>query len=399
MPRRQKGARLWLRPAWRSPTHDNPAVWLIRDGRHQESTGCGADDHSAAEQALGRYIARKHIGKAATGGPRHIDRIPIADVIAVYIRDVAPTLARPEDARSRARMLFGHLGERLLSDINGAACRAYVAARGSVAAAKRELEDLRAAINHYHREGLSHEIVAVTLPPRSPGRERWLTRSEAARLLWAAWRYREQQNRRGTGRRTRRHIARFILIALYTGSRAGVITSAALQPTAGHGWIDLDRGVFYRRPEGERETRKRRPAARVPGRLLAHIRRWKRHGARYAVEWNAQPVVSIRKAFAAVVADAGLDAAVTPHVLRHTAVTWAMENAADRYQAGEFFGLSQEMLEERYGHHHPDHQKSVAEAIAARPHQERNKTRRHTGGTRKQRNKARKIVDLVAKEP
>ena len=46
-------------------------------------------------------------------------------------------------------------------------------------AARRELEDLRAAINHYRREGLCSEVVSVVLPSRPPARERWLTRSEA----------------------------------------------------------------------------------------------------------------------------------------------------------------------------------------------------------------------------
>jgi len=85
----------------------------------------------------------------------------------------------------------------------------------TTAAARRELEDLRAAINHHRQEGLCSEIVSVVLPERVQARELWLTRSEAARLLWAAWRakqvMRDQQTRRAVGR----HIARFILIGLY----------------------------------------------------------------------------------------------------------------------------------------------------------------------------------------
>ena len=51
--------------------------------------------------------------------------------------------------------------------------------------------------------------------PATP-RERWLTGGEAARMIWAAWRYREKQKGKPTGRRSRQHIARFILLALYT---------------------------------------------------------------------------------------------------------------------------------------------------------------------------------------
>ena len=61
-----------------------------------------------------------------------------------------------------------------------------------------------------------------------------LTRSEAARLLWTCWRHRELQLRhRGphkgeklpTTRYPLRHLARFILIGLYTGTRAGAIAA------------------------------------------------------------------------------------------------------------------------------------------------------------------------------
>jgi hypothetical protein len=42
-----------------------------------------------------------------------------------------------------------------------------------------------------------------------------------------------------TGRRSRQHIARFILLALYTGTRAGAICGAALQPTVFNVAIEL----------------------------------------------------------------------------------------------------------------------------------------------------------------
>ena len=39
----------------------------------------------------------------------------------------------------------------------------------TAAAARRELEDLRAAINHHRREGLCSEIVSVVLPRAAAG--------------------------------------------------------------------------------------------------------------------------------------------------------------------------------------------------------------------------------------
>jgi len=155
-------------------------------------------------------------------------------------------------------------------------------------------------------KGLCSQVVEVVLPPERPARERWLTRLEAARLILSAWRYREIQKGKPTERRSRRHIAKFILVALYTGTRASAVCGAALQPTTGRGWIDVERGVFYRRPGGRLETKKRQSPVPLPPGLLAHLRRWKRQGQAFAVEWNREPVTAVKKAFANVVGDAGV---------------------------------------------------------------------------------------------
>src|SRR5208283_4740335 len=167
--------------------------------------------------------------------------------------------------------------------------------------------------------------------------------------------------------------------ALYTGTRSSAICGAAVGPAIGRGYVDLDEGVFYRREPGARETKKRQPTIRIPDRLLAHMRRWKRLGISKSsvIEFAGRPVKSVRKAFARVALAANLDD-VTPHVLRHTAVTWAMQSGADPYAAAGFFGMSLEILQRVYGHHHPDHQKGVGEALTRRTGSAqvgRNKTR------------------------
>jgi integrase len=230
--------------------------------------------------------------------------------------------------------------------------------------ARRELEDLRAAIGHHRKEGLCNAIVEVVLPERAESRERWLTRSEAARMIWAAWRYRETQKGHMTGRRSRRHIARFMLVALYTGTRSSAICGASFGPMEGRGHVDLNGGLFYRKAPGAVQTKKRQPTIRLPRRLLVHLRRWHRLNPvqQYVIEFAGKPVERVTKAFARVAADAKVKD-VTPHVLRHTAVTWAMQNAADPYAAADFFGMTMEVLERIYGHHHPDHHKGVGDAL------------------------------------
>jgi hypothetical protein len=241
MPEAAKGPRLWLRRERRDKfgavTHK--AMWFIRDdGRHQQSTGCGIDDRERAVRLLAEYIAQNRLDR--TRSTRDPASIPVAEVIARYARDVASKRARPKEAAQRARALLAFFGDKTLADINGDCCRRYVDQRSTDAAARRELEDLRAAINHHRREGLCSQVVEVVLPAERPARERWLTRSEAARLILSAWRYREIQKGKPTDRRSRQHVAKFILLALYTGTRASAVCGAALEPTPGRGWIDVE---------------------------------------------------------------------------------------------------------------------------------------------------------------
>jgi integrase len=365
MPRRRqpaKGPRLWLQP---ERTNNNGSiersVWcVLDDGGIKRSTGFGPEDRGAAEGRLAEYIAEKRTAVQPRNG--RADQVLIADVIALYLKDRAAATARPRETAARCRRLLLWWGERRLSDVTGQACRSYVEHRGAQTAARRELEDLRAAIRYHRSEGFCREIVEVTLPEKSEGRDRWMTRSEAARLLWTAWTYRERQKGKETERRPWRHVARFILIALKTGTRAGAICSASFEPREGHGWADLSRGVFFRRPQGERETKKRKPPVRIPLGLLAHMRRWRRAGQVFPVEWNRGPVRDVDKAFRHVAKKAGLPD-VTPHVLRHTAATWLMQAGEDKWEVAGFLGMTEETLDRIYAHHHPDFQNDAAAAI------------------------------------
>ena len=101
MPAPAKGPRLWLRKARRGKqgriTH--PAVWIVIDGKHQESTGCGPDDRSGAERSLEAYLNRKYLA-AAEKGVRDPNQIPIADVLALYGNAIAHrTLGRAKQRR------------------------------------------------------------------------------------------------------------------------------------------------------------------------------------------------------------------------------------------------------------------------------------------------------------
>ncbi|MEJ0095153.1 MAG: hypothetical protein WDN46_17570 [Methylocella sp.] len=228
MPRPSKGARLWPRPEQRHPETGKiieKAQWVIRDGGRSKRTGCALEAIGEAEKQLADYITGKH--EADRTPERRASEIDLADVLSIYDADIVAKHARPKETASRLIALTKFWGDKKLSDVNGQSCREYARTRTSQASARRELEDLRSAINHHLEEGLSTEIIKVVLPDKSPPRERWLTRDEAAKLIWAAWRYRETQKGHETGRKSRQHIARFILVGLYTGTRAAAICGAS----------------------------------------------------------------------------------------------------------------------------------------------------------------------------
>ena len=74
---------------------------------------------------------------------------PLRNVLTIYLRDVVPGHSRPKETKGRIKALDAFFGDRMLSHVTGETCRAYAAQRSTDAAARRELEDLRAATNHH----------------------------------------------------------------------------------------------------------------------------------------------------------------------------------------------------------------------------------------------------------
>ena len=55
----------------------------------------------------------------------------------------------------------------------------------------------------------------------------------------------------------------------------------------------------------------------------------------------------------------------SPH-LASPAATWLMQNGVDKWEAAGFLGMSVEMLDRVYGHHHPEHLRGAAHALGYR---------------------------------
>jgi integrase len=178
-------------------------------------------------------------------------------------------------------------------------------------------------------------------------------------------------------RTRRRHITRFVLIGLYSGRREQAIRRTQWGPNTVGGWIDFDRWIYHGRGQGEKETKKRRPPAKVAYRLRPHLSRWRRldeeqtaklptgQAVQFVVhKFDGQPLADkIKTGWTGVLADAGLGDDVVRHSLRHTSATWLMQSGTDLWMAAGFLGMTVEMLQENYGHHHPDFQEEAAGAF------------------------------------
>jgi integrase len=363
MPRPSKGPRLALQKA-----RDRHPTWVIKDGQRTLGTGCDERDRRGAEGKLAAYILKKHDPQKAIGNSDP-NGIKIADALAVEMMRISNS-AMPEWRKRElitvCQNMGNWFGDRTVGDLDGDLQRAYADQRGFQAAAYRDLKILAAAINRHikNKVGGVQAKFRPVLPPPSKPRERWLTRDEAARLIRAAWRMRQKASLPGRlGRRTGRHVARYILVGVYTGSRNGDICNAAVMPTIGRGYVDLESGIFKRKPDNKEATSKKQPTIPLPPRLLAHMRRWKRLGIsnHSVIEWQGRPVSVVKEAWASAVKAAGLKTDVKAekvlrHTLRHTAITWYLTpdrrtgRAVDIETVSQYCGVSVATIRKTYRH-------------------------------------------------
>lgn len=351
MSRKKKPARLWTRR-----TKGREPRYVILDAGREIETGFSIGFERDAQERFAQYLATRTRPDTQQRDPV---KITAAEIMTLYMKDVAPQTASPALIGYHATALLKFWGRKSLSQINGTACRDYALERGrdvSQATVRRELETFQAAINHWHRESPLAAVPVITKPAKGVRRQRYLTRQEVAKMLWAARALKHD------------HIARFILIALYTGTRHEATLSLKWFPSDYAGHVDVESSRLYRRGGTETETNKKRPTSRIPNRLMAHLRRWHRtdlaQGPQTAIiRWHGQPIAKERRAWALVTEKAMLGSDVTPHVLRHTCVTWALQSGMDLWDIAGLTGMSIKTIESTYGHQDADFQVAASSAF------------------------------------
>ena len=357
MPRKSKGPRLYLRAR-----PGRGSSWFILDRGRELGTGCGEDDREGAERALSRHILEKYQPTARKGG---LDQIHLSDVMNIYLKEHAPSTKSLDWLLYTGTPIIEWWGLKTLADVRAMTCREYVTWRTgqqvSDQTARHDLKTMRAAIRYYHAEyGPLPAVPVVTLPERAqPRKDYWLTRKQVADRIRAA---------RTTAQC--RHVARMLLIGVYSGTRPGAILRLRWVPSTDGGWFDLDSQTLHRRGEGEGESNKRQPPARIHSRLLPHLERWRKadleKGITHVVHYYGRPIEKLRRSWRRVAVEAGDEREDGPHICRHTAATWLMQSGVDQYEAAGYLGMSPETLWEVYGHHSPAFQQRAANARGGR---------------------------------
>ncbi|MEA2799999.1 MAG: hypothetical protein QOE49_94 [Rhodospirillaceae bacterium] len=156
------------------------------------------------------------------------------------------------------------------------------------------------------------------------------------------------------------HIVLFIRLGLYTAARA----TAILQLT----WdrVDLnDARIDFRLP-GEVETKKRRPNAPINSMLVRALRaERKKNKGKHVIAYHGRQIGLIRKGFLKIARKVGLKN-VSPHTLKHTAITWMPQNKVQPWQVSGLTATSVTTLLRVYGHHVQDDLREAANAVMGR---------------------------------
>lgn len=274
----------------------------------------------------------------------------VSEVLDWYWSDHAERdTAKPANADLAIRNLKPFFGATLAVTCGIAKQQAYVKSKEAEGygheSIRRDLSVLSAALKRAEKhEKLTRAPASLSLRPSAP-RDRWITRDEAARLLWSLRTPRS------------RHVLLFARLALYTGAR----TAAILDLT----WdrVDFGAGLIHYPLPGVRQNNKRRtvsPMGPILRRALRHAKGKARSG--HVIEWAGVRIERIAKAFIAHAEAIGLEG-VTPHVLRHSFATWAVRKGAPIYMVGKALGQSVVSTTERYAKHTPEDIAKVMEIV------------------------------------
>lgn len=254
------------------------------------------------------------------------------------------------------------LGDLRPTDLTPPVFKKYAKDRGAAnGTILREIGILRAALGWAQRHQLIEYRPEIGNPVKTPPpRERWLTKDEARALLAAC---------------TEPHVKLFITLGLQTAARSAAILEAK--------WSQVDfvaRTIDYGRGHGN----KRRAVVKLNGEVLEALKAAKQMAhSPYIVEFRGKPVQHIKNGFRTACEGAKL-VGVTPHILRHSAATWAAIDGRPLQEIARMLGDSMVTVERVYAKWSPDYlEDTVASLQLGKPGRRKRLTGVRKHGTKR----------------
>ncbi len=339
-------------------------VWT--EDRRSRERSTGTADSTTAQIELAQFLQRR------TNGVRALEpsEFLVTDALTAYLEHLETVGKDCERAAYASVPLTEYFAGKSISDAPLLCVGFQRWRKVSNGTVRRDLGVLQSAIKHALEAQLITRHVVIKRPPEPPPRERWLSRTEAAMLVAGALGFQpivfdietRMPSKWKRVTRPQYHLALFILFGLYTGRRKEAILSLRWSK------VDLVRGKIDFRRDRTAETKKKRGFCSLPTRLKPHLVRAKGEGLNigHVIQWEGAAIENIKTAFNNAVRRVYLKG-VTPHTLKHTAATWLMQSGKDPFKVSDFLATSVPTLLKHYGHHNPEHQHEIADAIGARP--------------------------------
>jgi len=327
MPRPKLPPRLIRRP--------NREYWYIRDGEHSLSTGTA--DRREAEKWLAQYVAAMN---APPSDPT-IDELLEWRLREVRSRRLARATRVTPYYHKPLRAFFGAFRP---FEITPELVAQYVEQRQAQGVkARHELIELKVALNAAVQRGAIERAPSFHIPAEGQPRDRFITKAERDRLLSTDM---------------PAHIFLFVLIAATTGARKGAILDLTWDR------VDITRGrIDFNHPD-KAPNNKRRTVVPIASDVSAILSQAKCMAeSDHVIECYGRPVMDIKRGFANAVKRAGLTD-VSPHILKHSAISWLAEDGYTVDQIADMTGTSPKTIRRVYRKFSPEYLGPMASSLA-----------------------------------
>jgi len=311
--------------------HPNGNYYALHGPRLRKRASLRTKDRSEAGRRFNQFVA-EHSGLAP-------EAPTVGKILEGYKTARSDNLRAPNALKFAVKALVREMGDLLPGHLHPATIEKYAKAREEQGCGAgtilREVGVLRASLAWAIQAGWlkPYQVPKISNPVKIPrGRERWLSRDEAKRLIAAC---------------RMPHLRLFVTLGLMTGARSGAILEllwGQVHLTKKVPVIDLGQG----------HGNKRRAIVPITPDLQRELERALEMACSdHVVELHGKPLKTLKNGFEAACVRAKLDG-VTPHILRHTCATWQVEDGVSYARIGKMLGMSEKMVEDRYGHHSPN---------------------------------------------